>query len=339
VSWKRSPLPGLRPDHGSNAHVRRLVGLAGVGAAFAAAAAVYEQRILIELATTPDPDAGRDFRFPASRVHEIVTPDGGRIHVEECGAGSPLLLLHGHGATLDTFALLARSLGDRGCRVVAMDQRGFGRSSSVPPMFDLWGLCRDAATVLEALGLRHAIVVGHSMGGAVALGLAISGPEILSEHVAGLVLINSSARGPADRALTRARAAALDWAVVERLSRDPRHGIVFARKNFGVDARRSHVAAARAIGFDSPVRGRRGFTRRLLGIDLTAALPTIRLPVLALAGSADRVVPPEGSAEIAALIPGARLEVLEGAGHMLPMERSGDVADLIVQFIADSAYV
>ena len=319
--------------------VRRLVGLAGVGAAFAAAMAVYEQRILIELATTPDPDAGRDFTFPASRTHQIITPDGGRIHVEECGSGCPVLLLHGHGATLDTFALLAPRLAEHGRRVVAMDQRGFGRSSPVPPAFDLWGLCDDAATVLDALGLRHAMVVGHSMGGAVALGLAISRPEILSEHVAGLVLINSSARGPADRLLARARAAALDWAVVERLSHDPRHGIVFARKNFGVDARRSHVAAARAIGFDSPVRRRRGFARRLLGIDLTDALATIRLPVLALAGAADRVVPPEGSAEIAALIPGARFELLEGAGHMLPMERSADVADLIAQFTADPACV
>jgi 3-oxoadipate enol-lactonase len=353
VSWKRSLLSGLRTDHGNNANataisggpvgyvvlVRRLVGLAGLGAALAAAMTVYERRILIELATRPDPDAGRDFTFPACRAYEIVTPDGGRIHVEECGSGCPVLLLHGHGATLDTFALLARGLEERGCRVVAMDQRGFGRSSSVPPTFDLWGLCDDAATVLDALGLRRAIVVGHSMGGAVALGLAISRPEILGEHVAGLVLINSSARGPADRAITRARAAALDWAVVERLGRNSRHGIVFARKNFGVDARRSHVAAARAIGFDSPVRRRRGFARRLLGIDLTEALPTIRLPVLALAGSADRVVPPEGSAEIAALIPGARFELLEGAGHMVPMERSVQVADLIVQLTADSACV
>jgi len=319
--------------------MRGVIGLAGLGAAFAAAMGIYEQRVLIELASTPDPDAGRDFRFPASRAHEIGTPDGGRIHVEERGSGRPVLLLHGHGATMDTFALLAPRLAERGFRVVAMDQRGFGRSSSVPPAFDLWGLCDDAVTVLEALGLRRTIVVGHSMGGAVALGLAISHPEILGEYVAGLVLINSSARGPADRALTRARAAALDWPVVERLSRDPRHGIVFARKNFGVDARRSHVVAARAIGLDSPVRRRRGFARRLLGIDLTEAVPTIRLPVLALAGSADRVVSPEGSAEIAALIPGARFELLEGAGHMLPMERSADVANLIVQLTADSACV
>jgi non-heme chloroperoxidase len=317
--------------------MRWLVGSAGVGAAFAAGMAVYEHRILSQLASTPDPDAGCDFTFPASRSGEIVTPDRGWIHVEECGSGRPVLLLHGHGATLDTFALLARRLAERGFRVIAIDQRGFGRSSPVPPTFGFWDLSEDAATVLEELELERAIVVGHSMGCVVALGLAVSRPEIVNQHVAGLVLINSAARGPTDRALTRAKATALDWTALERFSRHPRHGIALARKNFGVDPRRSHVAAARAIGFDSPVGRRRGFTRRLLGIDLTEALPAIRLPVLALAGSADRVVPPERSAEIAALIPGARFELLEGAGHMLPMERSADVADLIVQLAADSA--
>jgi pimeloyl-ACP methyl ester carboxylesterase len=312
--------------------VRRLAELAALAGTVAAVMAIYEQRILSELAATPDPDAGCDFTFPASRAREIVTADGGRIHVEECGSGPPVLLLHGHGATLDTFALLACRLAERSCRVVGMDHRGFGRSSPVPPGFDIWGLSNDVATVLEGLGLQRSIVVGHSMGGGVALALAVSRPDILRRHVAGLVLINSSARGPADRALTRAKAAALDWTVLERFSRHPRHGIALARKNFGVDARRSHVAAARAIGFESPVGRRRGFARRLLGIDLTEALPSIELPVLALAGSADRVVPPFGSATIAALIPGGQFKLVEGAGHMLPMERSAEVADLIVKF-------
>jgi len=234
---------------------------------------------------------------------------------------------------------ITRRLQRAGHRVVAPDLPGHGRRAAERGRASVAAYARAVADAAIQAGFSRAIVVGHSMGGAVALGLAIHRPEILSEHVAGLVLINSSARGPADRALTRAKAAALDWAVVERLSRDQRHGIVFARKNFGVGARRSHVVAARAIGFDSPVRRRRGFARRLLGIDLTEALPTIRLPVLALAGSADRVVPPEGSAEIAALIPGARFELLEGAGHMVPMERSVEVADLIVQLTADSACV
>ncbi len=64
-------------------------------------------------------------------------------------------------------------------------------------------------------------------------------------------------------------------------------------------------------------------------------LPAIRLPVLALAGSADRVVPPGESAQVADLIPGARLQVFEGAGHMLPMERSAEVGDLILRLAKD----
>jgi pimeloyl-ACP methyl ester carboxylesterase len=312
--------------------VRWLLGLVGLVAAFTAGMIFYERRILGELAATPDPDAHGDFTFPMSRASEIVTLDGGRIHVEECGTGHPVLLLHGHGATLDTFALLARGLAERGCRVVAMDQRGFGRSSAVPPTFGFWGLVDDVATVLEALDLGRSIVVGHSMGGVVALGLAVSRPDIVSRYLAGLVVINSSARGPEDRTLTRAKAVALDWTALEHFSRHPRHGIALARKNFGVDPRLSHVAAARSIGFDSPVGQRRGFARRLLGIDLTAVLPSVRIPVLALAGSGDRVVPPDRSAEIAALIPGAQVVLLEGGGHMLPMERSADVADLIVHF-------
>ena len=254
--------------------------------------AAYERRILAQLAATPDPDASRDFTFPAERTGTLATPDGGRLHVEECGSGRPVVLLHGHGGALGVFALLAARLAAEGRRVVAVDHRGFGRSSSVPPMFGFRGLVDDAATVLEALDLRRAIVVGHSMGGAVALGLSIHRPDVVADRVAALVLINSSARGPADRPLVRAQVTALDWPFLEGFSRHPRHGVVLARANFGAEPRRSHVEAARALGFDSPVERRRGFTRRLLGIDLTDALPVRR----AARPAADRVGRPGGVA-------------------------------------------
>ena len=191
--------------------------------------AAYERRILAQLATTPDPDTSRDFTFPAERTGTLATPDGGRLHVEECGSGRPVVLLHGHGGALGVFALLAARLAVEGQRVVAVDHRGFGRSSPVPPMFGFRGLVDDAATVLEALDLRRAIVVGHSMGGAVALGLSIHRPDVVADRVAALVLLNSSARGPADRPLVRAQVTALDWAFLEGFSRHPRHGVVLAR--------------------------------------------------------------------------------------------------------------
>lgn len=316
-------------------HTSPLIGPLLVASATTAVVAVLERRVLRNLASTPDPDADRDFRFPCEREVVVHTPDRGELHVEECGSGSPVVLLHGHGATLRTFALMARHLAASGRRVIAFDQRGFGRSSPVPPVFGFQDLVDDAATVLDALDLRDAIVVGHSLGGAVALGLAVHRPELADSRVSALVMINSSARGPTDRWLTRGRVAALDSRFVEAFSRHPRHGVALARANFGAEPYRSHVVAARAIGFESPVARRRGFTRQLLGIDLVEALPMIRLPVLVLAGSADRVVPPTASETTARAIPGARFELFAGAGHMLPMERSAEVTEVIVQ-VADA---
>ena len=65
----------------------------------------------------------------------------------------------------------------------------------MPPTFGFGGLVDDVATVLEALDLHDVVVVGHSMGGAVALGLAIDRPDVVAERVAALVVVNGSARG------------------------------------------------------------------------------------------------------------------------------------------------
>jgi 3-oxoadipate enol-lactonase len=300
-------------------------------AAVVAGIAVHERRVLAGLDATTDPDWDGDLVFPNARSHAVDTADGGTLHVEECGAGAPVVLLHGHGADLRVFAPLATRLAAAGRRVVAIDHRGFGRSSAVPPTFGFDGLVDDVATVLEVLDLRGAVVVGHSMGGAVALGLAIERPDVVADRVSALVVVNSSARGPADRPLERAKVAVLDWTVTEQLSRHRRHGIVAARANFGTDPRRSHVMAVRTIGSANHAARRQGLTRRLLGIDLSDRLGEVRVPLLALAGEADRVLAPGESARIVSSVAGARLKVFSGAGHMLPLERCADVAAEILR--------
>jgi non-heme chloroperoxidase len=306
---------------------------AGLAAAVVAGVVIYEHRVLAGLDGTPDPDDG--FAFPAERIHAIATPDGGSLHAEEAGSGRPVVLLHGHGANLGIFAPLATRLIAGGRRVVAVDHRGFGRSSAVPSTFGFDGLVDDLATVLTELDLRRALVVGHSMGGAVALALAVDRADVVADRVSALVLVNSSARGPADRPLSRARAAALDWSLTEHVGRHHRHGMVLARANFGCAPRRSHVEAVRAIGFASPVARRLGFTRRLLGIDLSDRLGDVHVPVLVLAGAADRVLPTSESRRIAERVSSARLHVFDGAGHVLPVERSAQVAEQILRFAHD----
>ena len=87
----------------------------------------------------------------------------------------------------------------------------------------------------------------------------------------------------------------------------------------------------RAIGLASPAARRQGLTRRLLGIDLSDRLGAVGVPVLLLAGAADRVVSPHESRRIAAMVRGARLCVYPAAGHMLPVERTEQVAEQILR--------
>jgi non-heme chloroperoxidase len=308
---------------------------AGLAGGLVAGVVIYEHRVLAGLTTTRNPELDDGFAFPAERIHAIATPDGGSLHAEECGSGRPVVLLHGHGANLGIFAPLAPQLMAGGRRVVAVDQRGFGRSSAVPSTFGFDGLVDDLVTVLGVLDLHGAIVVGHSLGGGVALGLAVQRSDVVADRVAALVLVNSSARGPADRPLLRAKAGALDWKLTERVGRHHRHGMVFARANFGAEPRRSHVEAVRAIGCASPAARRQGLTRRLLGIDLSDRLSDVRVPVLVLAGAADRVLSPSESRRIAETVQCGRLHVFQGAGHMLPLERSKQVADQILRLADD----
>jgi 3-oxoadipate enol-lactonase len=327
---RRSTRGGAPPSGGHLPRWRQLLPGLLTGAIFAGVA-VHERRVLAGLDGAPDPDWDGDLAFPSERSHAIATADGGTLHAEECGAGPPVVLLHGHGADLRIFSPLAARLAASGRRVVAVDHRGFGRSSEVPPTFGFGGLVDDVATVLEVLDLRDVVVVGHSMGAAVALGLAIERPDVVAERVAALVVVNGSARGPADRLAARAKVAVLDWSVTEQVSRHRRHGMVAARANFGADPRRSHVMAVRTIGFASPAARRQGLTRRLLGIDLTDRLGEVGVPVLALAGGADRVLAPSESARIVSSVVGAQLKVFTEAGHMLPLERCADVAGEILR--------
>ena len=123
--------------------------------------------------------------------------------------------------------------------------------------------------------------------------------------------------------------------MTERVGRHHRHGLVFSWANFGVAPRRSQVEAVRAIGFASPAVRRPGLTRRLLGIDLSDRLGDVQVPLLLLAGAADRVVSPRESMRIADIVGDARLHLFKGAGHMLPVERSKEVAEQILRLADD----
>jgi 3-oxoadipate enol-lactonase len=109
-------------------------------------------------------------------------------------------------------------------------------------------------------------------------------------------------------------------------------GFLAARVGFGRDPRPSHVELVRSMMSECPPETRLDAPRVLVGLDLTHELPKVRVPTLVIGGTADVLTPPFEARQMARLIPGARLELLQGAGHMLMLERTEEVDQLIADF-------
>jgi 3-oxoadipate enol-lactonase len=246
-------------------------------------------------------------------------------HVIDGPPGAPVLLLSNSlGSTTRMWDAALPRLAE--CfRVVRYDHRGHGQSPVPPGPYDLDDLVDDAIGLLDRLDVARAHVAGLSLGGMMAMRLAIRHPE----RVDRLALLCTSARlGPADLWATRARAvrahgtASIAAAVVSRWV-TPATATAEPTLMSGLEAM---VAAIPDEGYAACC----GVVERM---DLRADLPRITAPTLALAGADDPATPPEHLELIAAAIPGARLAVVEHAAHLAPIERPEPVADLILSHL------
>ena len=114
------------------------------------------------------------------------TPDGVELFYTDGGAGHPVLLLHGWTCDSHDWSWLIPVLAKRGHRVIAVDQRGHGRSGIPAGGYSPQQMAEDAAGLLRHLRVDHALVAGHSMGTVVGSALAIAHPDLVS----GLILVD-----------------------------------------------------------------------------------------------------------------------------------------------------
>lgn len=235
-------------------------------------------------------------------------PDGD-LYYEASGAGPNLLLLAGVGTDLASWVFQTQGLADA-ARVVAVDHRGVGRSTS-PGLPSTEAMADDAAALLQDLG--PAVVLGHSMGGFVAQHLALRHPDL----VRGLVL-----------ACTSAHLDAFAMTLLEVWQAQKEAGLprdTFARGFFPwVFSRaffedRLTVAAAVRLYVENPwPQAPEDLARQVAACrahDTRNRLREIRVPTLVLAAEADAVAPPAQGRELAAGIAGARFTEFPGAGH------------------------
>lgn len=311
-----------------------VIGLAVVAAA-AAAAYAAEKAVMRRVRSGDDPDATDDFAIPAGTRHTLPSHDGGTINTIEIGEGPTIVLSHGVTLSVRTWVKQLEFLPKRGFRTIAFDHRGHGDSDVGASGHAIENLAEDVRSVVEGLDLRDAVLVGHSMGGIAVQAFMVMHPEIAAERVAGIVLLSTIARTPMSghERLGQFIAAAAD--------RGPDPGGLMARKDlgyllarvgFGREAQPAHIELTRRMIMDCPVETRREATRALMELDLVDRLDRITVPTLIISGTADLVTPPAESRRIHARIPHARLESVEGGGHMLMFERTALIDDLITDF-------
>ncbi|HEY5315133.1 MAG TPA: alpha/beta fold hydrolase [Pirellulales bacterium] len=255
---------------------------------------------------------------------------GETFHVEVRGAGPPLVLLHGFPldhtmweAQLEFFSV--------GWRVIAPDLRGFGASVVTPGRVTMEQMADDCRGLLDALEIAGPVALcGLSMGGYVAWQFARKYPDRLRR------LVQCDTRAIADSS----EAAANRRKLAEHVLAAGTEALAVAMlpKLFapGTTQRRPEViSAVRAMIAVAPPAGaaaaQYGMAERP---DVTAWLPSVRVPTLLIVGAHDAISPPDEMRAISQAIPGASLRVIENAGHMAPMENPADVNRAIAKFLA-----
>jgi pimeloyl-ACP methyl ester carboxylesterase len=257
--------------------------------------------------------------------------NGIRLNVYDEGQGTPLLFVHGfpltHAMWRGQFPLAERF------RLIIPDLRGLGGSEVVPGTTTMAQLADDCAAVLEALDVTEPVTFcGLSMGGYAAW-------QFAKRHAArlrALVLCDTKAAGDTPEAAeTRRKMAEHVLRFGTSAVADAMPAKLFAAATFREQP--EVVAAVRTMIEQTAPAGLAAAQQGLaIREDVRSFLPSIAVPTLVVVGREDAISPVDEMRAIADAIPGAQFHIIEGAGHMAPMERPAEFNDLLTQFIARS---
>jgi len=273
--------------------------------------------------------------FPAGTqlTARYLLVDGARIRYIDAGRGAPVLLLHGLGASLYAWRKNIAAVAAAGFRVIAFDNRGFGLSDKPPAPYDNTAYARLAVALMDSLGLPSAVLIGHSMGGAIAAEVATEYPQ----RVRGLVLVGSAGLGAREPLLFRVAR----WPVVGPT--------LLAFRGRGLTGRLlrstyfdpSKVTEADVDQYYAPValpdygRALRGVLTQFRFTALDGRLDRIAAPTLVLWGEADRWVPIGLGRALAGGIARSAFLSVPRAGHSVQEEAPGEVNQLVIKFLKD----
>jgi pimeloyl-ACP methyl ester carboxylesterase len=239
---------------------------------------------------------------------------------EPLSGGSPVVLIHGAGGSRLHWPPELRRM--QGREVYAIDLPGHGRSPG-PAVDQIQMYADKVAEWMDALELPKAVVIGHSMGGAITQQLAYDHRE----RVAGLVLIGTGSHLPVNESLLMLTSSAESF---------PQAADLIIRWQFSRQADPSLVALAREALGESDHQVMHADLTACNQFDLTDRNPKVglrQLPVVVICGQDDKMTPQSMNQALADFIPQAELVTVPSAGHMVMLEKPVEVAGAVEAFL------
>ena len=262
------------------------------------------------------------------------------VYVDE-GSGEVLLLLHGMAGSSQTWRSVIKPLSRR-FRVIAPDLPGHGESTKPRSDYSLGAFAVLLRDLLDELGVTRATIIGHSLGGGVAMQFLYQHPD----YAQRLILIGSGGLGP-DVGLTLRLLSAPGAELIMPIIA-PRQVLTAGDRVWswlrkaGIEAPRGEeIWRSYSTFSDAPTR--QAFLRTLRSVvdyrgQAVSALNRLNtkteLPIMAIWGEKDAIIPVKHAYAAQQARPDIRLEVLAGVGHFPQVERSAEVVELIEDFIA-----
>ena len=254
------------------------------------------------------------------------TTQGLPIWWEESGDGTPVLLVMGHGFGSAMWHRAVPALAERH-RVLTFDNRGIGLSGDVRAPFAIGDMAADAVAVLDAAGVDRAHVYGVSMGGLIAQEIALAHPE----RVRSLVLGCTGAPDGTDRpARPNLLSRLLPASLLIRLFPKAVAAALYGQ-----------AAPPEAVREDLRILARTRAPGRVLALQRAAIesyesasrVGSLRVPTLVLHGTGDRIVPSARGHQLAELVLGARLHLIDGAGHNYLTDETDEANRVVSDFL------
>jgi pimeloyl-ACP methyl ester carboxylesterase len=239
------------------------------------------------------------------------------VEVASCGAGRPFLLLHG-GAGPQSVAGFAETLAAAGTRVVVPVHPGFGGTTRPEHLHSMGGLALTYINLLDELDLTGVTVIGNSVGGWIAAEMAIHA----SPRISGVVLADAGGLQVDDHpgadffSLTPDQVTELAYYQPDKFRVDV--AALPEQAKAAMAGNRAALQDYTAAGMTDP--------------SLLGRLGSVSVPVLVVWGAADRIYPPEHGEAFVKAIPGARLVVIDQAGHLPQLEAPSALLAAVLDF-------